>query len=121
MTADAGLSPTEQVRARSAAASARRAGPGRLERLRFRAERLGQAFLAWQADIEDQGRIVMVGLALAALGLLLVWPPAAALVPGLVLVLVGLGFDFRHPATATALVAGVSVIVAVAIIFGGAS
>lgn len=54
------------------------------------------ALWEWQAGIPDEGRVVLVGLLLLAVGLLFVWPPAAAIVPGVVLVLAGLGFDLRR-------------------------
>jgi hypothetical protein len=113
------LSASEAERAAAMRSTERLRGPGPMSRLRSAIGSRWAAFLAWQSDIPDQGRVVVVGLAFAAIGLLPVWWPAAALVPGLVLVLVGLGFDFRHPATATALVAGVALIVLTAIVVGG--
>jgi len=115
------VSPTEAARAVAINQAHRVRGPGPLSRLRGALGDRWRAFLAWQADIPDQGRVVVVGLLLAAVGLGLVWLPAAGIVPGLVLVLVGLGFDFRHPATATALVAGVALVVIAAIVVGGVS
>lgn len=64
----------------------------------------------WQAGIPDEGRVVLAGLGLLAGGLAALWPPAAAIVPGAVLVVVGLGFNFKHPAAAIALVVAAGVV-----------
>lgn len=65
-----------------------------------------RAVWEWQSDIADQGRVVLVGLVLLALGGT-AWcdwfgiPPLAAVsIPGLVLVAVGLGFTLRRGGSA---------------------
>lgn len=89
---------------------------------RFRLPSLGirtaiAAVNRWQADIPDQGRVVLIGLLLLGVGLALQVGVAAALIAGAtVLVLVGLGFDFRHYVTATALVLAVAIVLVVTIV-----
>ena len=70
-----------------------------------------RAFWRWQSEIPDQGRIVVVGLLLIALGLLPAWPPQpAAILPGIVLVAAGLGFTLAHPVVAAVAVGGTALV-----------
>lgn len=69
-----------------------------------------RAFIAWQAEIPDEGRVAVVGLLVLGAGLALAWPPAGLIVPGVVLAAVGLGFNLRHPVVAVAAVVAISVV-----------
>ena len=78
-----------------------------------------RGFGAWQAEIPDQGRVVLVGLTgLAAAFLVAGLVPLALGVPAGVLVIVGLGIDFRDRRIALVLVPAASLVL-VAVILGG--
>ncbi len=78
-----------------------------------------RGFGAWQAEIPDQGRVVLVGLVLTAAAFLAAALPALALgVPAGVLVVIGLGVDFRDRRTAMVLLVALAVVL-VAVVLGG--
>lgn len=78
-----------------------------------------RGFGAWQAEIPDQGRVVLVGLVgLAAAFLAAGLVPLALGVPAGVLVVVGLGVDFGDRRAALVLI-GSAAAVLVALVLGG--
>lgn len=78
-----------------------------------------RGFGAWQAEIPDQGRVVLAGLLLLAAAFLAAgFMPFALGIPAGVLLAVGLGVDFRDRHTAIVLIGAVA-IVAVAVVVGG--
>ncbi len=74
-----------------------------MTRLRRALRRVARAVLAppravagWWSSLDPPERVMYRGLVLVAAGLAAVWPPAAAIVPGAVLVAVSLGFTLRR-------------------------
>jgi hypothetical protein len=76
----------------------------------------GRSFVDWQAEIPDEGRVVVVGLALLGLGSGLVWQPLGLIVPGSCLAAAGLGLSLKHPIVAAAAVVAVAAIAIAAIL-----
>lgn len=90
-----------------------------LRRLRLAIADGVRGFGAWQAEIPDQGRVVLVGLVgLAAAFLAAGFVPLAIGVPAGVLVIVGLGIDFDDHRTGPVLIAVIALVIA-AVVLGG--
>ena len=78
-----------------------------------------RGFGAWQGDIPDQGRVVLVGLLLLAAAFVAVGQLALALgVPAGILIAVGLGVDFNADRRAALVLIGAVTVVLTAVVIG---
>ena len=76
-------------------------------------------FGTWQAEIPDQGRVVLVGLVLGAAAFLAAGSlPLALGMPAGVLVIIGLGIDFRDRRVALVLIPAIALVLIVTGLLG---